>query len=506
MRYISKGFTLIELILVVSVGLAITFLSFQDMLKKYEQIQATSAGEQIKQIGNSVNSYITVHYDKISALNNSAGNTNDPGPRTCDSSISTCSISIQTLINEGLLPSTYSNSNIFNSGYTIVLRRSGAAPYYNVHGLITTNNTWLGANNSIRYDLLGKAMQEAGIDSGLSRDNNTIINGYNGNWVQRSSDFSNINKKGQLAYQVGYGSYSYSIYLRRDGTLPMTGNLNMGSQSINNTKDITASGTIQSGTLRSTGATAVGTTLNVSGLTTLAGANVNGALNANNNLTVAGISTLKGATTLNSTLKVAGTSTLAGTNVNGALNANNTLTVAGATNLRSTLNVAGTSTLAGTNINGVLNANSNLNVAGTSTLRGLLQVNNNINATGNVTSNGQVRGGTVVSNGRATFGEYIQINGIATIGNSCSPNGLQGRNSAGMLLSCVNGKWSSIKPNIEQTSYSSSATNLGVHAYCAISRLGNLEDSHYCRVYRSGNNWYKVEYKGNCEVQCFNFK
>ena len=471
MRYISKGFTLIELILVVSVGLAITFLSFQDMLKKYEQIQATSAGEQIKQIGNSVNSYITVHYDKISALNNSAGNTNDPGPRTCDSSISTCSISIQTLINEGLLPSTYSNSNIFNSGYTIVLRRSGAAPYYNVHGLITTNNTWLGANNSIRYDLLGKAMQEAGIDSGLSRDNNTIINGYNGNWVQRSSDFSNINKKGQLAYQVGYGSYSYSIYLRRDGTLPMTGNLNMGSQSINNTKDITASGTIQSGTLRSTGATAVGTTLNVSGLTTLAGANVNGALNANNNLTVAGISNLKGATTLNSTLKV-----------------------------------AGTSTLAGTNINGVLNANSNLNVAGTSTLRGLLQVNNNINATGNVTSNGQVRGGTVVSNGRATFGEYIQINGIATIGNSCSPNGLQGRNSGGMLLSCVNGKWSSIKPNIEQTSYSSSATNLGVHAYCAISRLGNLEDSHYCRVYRSGNNWYKVEYKGNCEVQCFNFK
>ena len=266
MRYISKGFTLIELILVVSVGLAITFLSFQDMLKKHEQIQAISAGEQIKQIGNSVNSYITVHYDKISALNNSAGNTNDPGPRTCDSSTSTCSISIQTLINEGLLPSTYSNSNIFNSGYTIVLRRSGAAPYYNVHGLITTNNTWLGANNSIRYDLLGKAMQEAGIDSGLSRDNNTIINGYNGNWVQRSSDFSNINKKGQLAYQVGYGSYSYSIYLRRDGTLPMTGNLNMGSQSINNTKDITASGTIQSGTLRSTGATAVGTTLNVSGL------------------------------------------------------------------------------------------------------------------------------------------------------------------------------------------------------------------------------------------------
>ena len=71
----NKGFTLIELILVISVGLAITFASFQQMLRINEDNQAKIIGEQIKQIGNSVNSYIAVHYDKLSSLQDSNGST-----------------------------------------------------------------------------------------------------------------------------------------------------------------------------------------------------------------------------------------------------------------------------------------------------------------------------------------------------------------------------------------------------------------------------------------------
>lgn len=37
----------------------------------------------------------------------------------------------------------------------------------------------------------------------------------------------------------------YSVYLRRNGTLLMTGDLNMGGKSINNVKDITAAGTVR---------------------------------------------------------------------------------------------------------------------------------------------------------------------------------------------------------------------------------------------------------------------
>ena len=461
----NKGFTLIELILVISIGSLISFLSFQSLIKDQEKIMAKASGQQLSDIGNAVNSYIAVHYDKLSALTNATGVTSDPGPRTCVSATQICTITTQTLINEGILPATFNGLNAFRSGYAIQLKRSGTAPYYNINGLVTTNNAWIGTGNKIRYDLLGAAMQTAGIDSGMTNNSTSKVSGYNGSWTQQNTSFSNINKSGQLAYQVGYGSYSYSIYLRRDGTLPMTGNLNMGNQDINSAKNITASATVQGATLKSTGATAVGTTLNVAGVTTLAGTNVNGALNANNNLKVAGTSTLagtnvngqlnansnfmaagtsnlRGATTLNSTLNVAGTTTLAGTNVNGQLNANSNFMAAGTSNLRgattlnSTLNVAGTSTFANANVNG------GLTVAGAETIKGVLTVNNAINASGNITSNGQVRGSTVVSGGRATVGEYLQINGTATIGGSCSPNGLQAKSSTGALLSCVNSVWS----------------------------------------------------------------
>ncbi|WP_370671313.1 shufflon system plasmid conjugative transfer pilus tip adhesin PilV, partial [Pseudomonas putida] len=44
--------------------------------------------------------------------------------------------------------------------------------------------------------------------------------------------------------------------------------------------------------------------------------------------------------------------------------------------------------------------------------------------------------------GRTEVGEYLQLNGVATEGAGCSPNGLVGRNAAGLTLSCQSGVWS----------------------------------------------------------------
>lgn len=57
---------------------------------------------------------------------------------------------------------------------------------------------------------------------------------------------------------------------------------------------------------------------------------------------------------------------------------------------------------------------------------------------GLVRSNGQM-----VANGRATFNEFVQINGGAAEGTGCSPNGLVGRDGSGKLLSCTDGVWRS---------------------------------------------------------------
>jgi len=235
----KKGFTLLELILVLGVGSAISFMKFQEIKNEQENAVANGVGYQMKQVGEAVNRYISIRYDKLATLSSAVGNGTDPGPRTC--STVGCEITYQTLINEGLLPSTYTGINIQKSGYKIFLRRDGASPDYVINGLVTTTRSW-SEGVKIRYDLLGLAMQAAGVDSGVTRTNTNAF-GYGGQWTENSSNYTGINAEGLLAYRVGYDSALYSVYLRRDGSLPMTGDLNMGGNSINNAKDVTASGT-----------------------------------------------------------------------------------------------------------------------------------------------------------------------------------------------------------------------------------------------------------------------
>ena len=61
----KKGFSLLELILVLGVGAMISFIKFQDMRTEQEQVLANAVGQQIKQVGEAVNGYINIRYDKI---------------------------------------------------------------------------------------------------------------------------------------------------------------------------------------------------------------------------------------------------------------------------------------------------------------------------------------------------------------------------------------------------------------------------------------------------------
>lgn len=238
MRSSGRGFSLLELILVLGVGTMVAFMKFQDMRNEQEAIVARSVGQQMKQMGEAVNKYISIRYDKLATLSNAAGNGTDPGPRTCTTS--GCDITYQTLINEGLLPSSYTGINVAKSSYKIFLKRSGTSPNYVINGLVTTSSSWT-ENGAIRYDLIGKAIQEAGIDSGVTKTA-TTVSGYNGQWTETATNFPIITTAGQFAYRTGYDAALYSVYLRRDGTLPMTGDLNMGGRSISNADKISASG------------------------------------------------------------------------------------------------------------------------------------------------------------------------------------------------------------------------------------------------------------------------
>jgi len=230
-----KGFSLLELVLVLGVGSMMAFMRFQDMKNEQETMMANAVGQQMKQIGEAVNGYINIRYDKLSTLTSSSSQSSDPGPRVCNAS--SCEITYQTLVNEGLLPASYTGINAQKSSYKIILKRSGISPNYVVNGLITTTLPWV-EGDKYRYDLLGRAMQAAGIDSGMTQS----ASGLQGAWKETSTDYSNISSAGLMAYRVGYDSAMYSVYLRRDGTLPMTGDLNMDGHNIKNVNNLTATG------------------------------------------------------------------------------------------------------------------------------------------------------------------------------------------------------------------------------------------------------------------------
>lgn len=323
------------------------------------------------------------------------------------------------------MPVSYTGVNAQKSSYKILLKRTGTTPNYVINGLITTTLPW-SEGGKYRYDLLGKAMQEAGIDSGMTQSA-TVASGLQGAWKETSTDYSNINSAGLMAYRVGYDSAMYSVYLRRDGTLPMTGDLNMGGNDINNAKDITATGTTTSGILHSTGDTNVGANLNVSGNT-----QVNGTINSNNTVSGATI-TSRGETYTQNWFRTLGDTGWYSQKWGGGWYMSDSSWI---------------------------RAYSNKNVY----------------------TGGQIRGGSVQADGRLTVGEFAQLNGVANAGASCSPNGLQGRTAAGQILSCVNGVWASSGGKPRKSFYYYSNYNnsynysyIGQHDVC-VSIYGNEND------------------------------
>ncbi len=105
----EKGFTLLEVTIVLGIGTLIAFMKFQDMRNDQEAVLADNVGTQIKQLGEAVNRYISIRYDKISTLSSSNNQSSDPGPRTVR--LLVVKSLYQTLINEGLLPAGYTGTN-----------------------------------------------------------------------------------------------------------------------------------------------------------------------------------------------------------------------------------------------------------------------------------------------------------------------------------------------------------------------------------------------------------
>lgn len=489
MNIYKKGFSILEIILVLSVGTAMAFIKFQDMKKEQENIIANIVGSQIKQIGEATNHYISIRYNVISTLSSSNSQSSDPGPRTC--STNGCEITYQTLVNEGLLPAGYTGINVQRSSYKILLKRAGITPNYVINGLIITTLPWT-EGSRVRYDLLGRAMQAAGIDSGMTKTASVAF-GFGGQWTENQNSYSGINAAGLLAYRVGYNSSMYSVYLRRDGTLPMTGDLNMGGQSINNAKDITASGDVNAVSFngsygRFAKNVSVSEDLTVTGFSTF-GKNVS----MNSYLTVKnGVDSdsYVAAKTNSSRLQIGG---------GGSSNQNAVL-----------VNVSGGAGDGYLSLNGDNNSSVKLDVWGSQKIRGdlALSASNDGKTTGAITASGNINSSGIVS------GQYLQPASTVLLGGACSSNGLMSKNSEGLILSCQNGIWKNAF-NMTEVYYSPEGgnnlwlgQNLGQHNFCALRSvsipvIADRDGGTQCSLsqYTAGN-WLLKQTSGYSIVVC----
>lgn len=485
----KKGFSLLEITLVLGIGTAMAFIKFQDMKNDQETILANTVGSQMKQIGEAANRYISIRFDKLSTLSSSSSQSSDPGPRIC--SADGCEITYQTLVNEGLLPARYTGINVQKSSYKILLKRAGISPNYVINGLIITTLPW-SEGSRVRYDLLGRAMQAAGIDSGITQSA-TVASGTAGQWTESQSNYAGINAVGLLAYRVGYDSSMYSVYLRRDGSLPMTGDLNMGGQSINNIKDITSSGDVNAVSFngsygRFAKNVSVSEDLMVMGFSNF-GKNVamNSYLSVKNGVDS---DSYVAAKTNGSRIQIGG---------GGSSNQNAVL-----------LNVSGGAGDGYLSLNGDNNSSVKLDVWGSQKLRGdlVLSASNDGKTTGAITASGNISSSGIIS------GLYLQPTSTAVAGTLCSSDGLMSKNSEGLILSCQNGIWKNAF-NTSEVYYSPDGgntawlgQNLGQHNFCALRSISipviaDRSGGTQCSLSQdSAGNWLLKQTSGYSIVVC----
>ena len=262
---------------------------------------------------------------------------------------------------------------------------------------------------------LGNAIATIGGDGGFSDDvAPATISGFNGQWSKANPMGSVV---GILAMQLGYGTLGYQQFLRRDGSLPMLGTLNMQDgaglkHDIASVKTIDAQKALlpAGNSLQIGSGYFYGDTSNIALRSQPGGGTYIQDVNGN----PADI----GARSVNASVNV---------------NATNNITAGQEIYAGSWLRTLGDGVVYFQKYGGGLYMSDSTWIrayAGRSiwtpqTLQADVQVNT----------------GSLYSWGRARTGEFLQIDGVAGEGWGCWPSGLVAQDGNGRLLACQSGVW-----------------------------------------------------------------
>jgi prepilin-type N-terminal cleavage/methylation domain-containing protein len=281
----SKGFTLVELAIAIAISALVISGGLAFQLDTVRKQQASAQGDQIKTLNGYVAIYETNYYGNLVNGTPIAGVANEYAPTVAE------------LKAIGAIPNSLNATNLYGGGFTISVSKTPTgcvAPNCDITGTVALNNVIKNpVSGTPDYPLLGTAASEAGGDAGFSDSSAPAnISGLNGTFTLANPNGA---VAGILGMRSGYGSSGFSQFLRRDGSLPMIGNLDMGNNSVNNAATVTATGltvngnasfigTINAGNINGSNFAAIGN-VTATGNMTASGTTSGGYLKANNTVT-----------------------------------------------------------------------------------------------------------------------------------------------------------------------------------------------------------------------------
>lgn len=206
---------LIELAIVTTIAIAMA--SGQLWVKRQQMLSALRAaqGTLLSNIGHGYNQYIIHHYSALLNGQSIPGITDPYAP------------TIDELKASGDLDARFSSTSLFGSlPYAATIFRSPidcTPPACNISGLVYINGSITDPSTGMPQPL-GDALLALGGDGAFSdRITPNTLNGLNEGW---SSPNPVGHAPSVLAMRIGYGTSGFAQFVRKDGSIPMEGDLN----------------------------------------------------------------------------------------------------------------------------------------------------------------------------------------------------------------------------------------------------------------------------------------
>lgn len=243
----QAGYIMLEAALALPVAAGIMTYYLAEQRDRLTEDMAKIHGQHMRQIAAATNAYVTNHYDALMKPPSLGKITKKNGSLVAD----ILNPTIQDLIDLGLLADSPSISKPFyGGGYRIILTRGTGKDLGQVNGFVITTAP-VAPGGEVSSKTIGRALEEIGFNglaTGLGGNPDNFLSSVGGKLgfdLNNSLVFPSppAAAKGLMAVRVGTGScttdsgLACDVFLRRDGTRHMTGDLKMGSDDDHNEPD-----------------------------------------------------------------------------------------------------------------------------------------------------------------------------------------------------------------------------------------------------------------------------